>query len=153
MRCCRFCSGHIHRAQFRGSLKLLPQILGQYQASIIGKVLESCRSYLLAIAMAELPGDLHGMLVASELVQETLVKGVEPFGTFQGHTPEELAGWLRRILLNPLANARDDRAFDRGLLTFDEDETGLRAPLTFTSEWKSSLPLPTCMRPDRRNPR
>lgn len=70
----------------------------------IGELLESCRPYLLAIAMAELPGDLNGKLGASDLVQDTLVKGVERFGTFQGRTPEELAGWLRRILLNQLAN-------------------------------------------------
>lgn len=70
----------------------------------IGELLQSCRPYLLAIAMAELPGDLQGKLGTSDLVQETLVKGVERFGTFQGGTPEELAGWLRRILLNQLAN-------------------------------------------------
>lgn len=70
----------------------------------LGPVLERYREYLLAIAMAEMPGALAGKIGASDIVQETLAKGYEHFGTFQGRSPEQLAGWLRQILLNHLAN-------------------------------------------------
>ena len=73
-------------------------------AEHVGRLLNTCRPYLLLIAEAEFPTDLHGKLGASDLVQETLVRGVEHFGTFQGHTQAELHGWLRKILLNHLAN-------------------------------------------------
>src|SRR5262245_28433940 len=70
----------------------------------VGDLLETCRPYLLAIALAELPGELHGKVGASDVVQETLVRGMQGFGEFQGKSPEELARWLRKILLNHLAN-------------------------------------------------
>ena len=70
----------------------------------IGELLETCRPYLLAIALAELPTELHGKLGASDIVQETLVRGMQGFGEFQGRSSEELARWLRKILLNHLAN-------------------------------------------------
>jgi RNA polymerase sigma-70 factor (ECF subfamily) len=70
----------------------------------IGELLDTCRPYLLSIAQSEFPSDLHGKLGASDLVQDTLARGVEHFGTFQGHTQAELHGWLRKILLNHLAN-------------------------------------------------
>lgn len=72
----------------------------------VGELLETCRPYLLSIAHSEFPSDLHGKFGASDLVQETLVRGVEHFPAFQGHTQAELHGWLRRILLNHLANVR-----------------------------------------------
>ena len=75
-------------------------------AGRVGELLDFCRPYLLAIAQAELPSDLHGKVGASDLVQETLARGIEHFDDFRGVSPEELAGWLRRILLNHLANVR-----------------------------------------------
>jgi RNA polymerase sigma-70 factor, ECF subfamily len=78
----------------------------------IGDVLGFCRPYLMAIAQAELPSELHGKIGASDLVQETLTRGIEHFDDFRGLTPEELAGWLRRILLNHLANVR--KAYSTG---------------------------------------
>jgi RNA polymerase sigma-70 factor (ECF subfamily) len=70
------------------------------------KLLEQCRPYLLAIAQAELPTNLQGKIGASDLVQETLARGVERWGTFQGSRPEEFARWLRTILRNQLANVK-----------------------------------------------
>jgi RNA polymerase sigma-70 factor (ECF subfamily) len=63
-----------------------------------------CRPYLLLIANQELQPDLQGKVNPSDLVQETFVKAQENFAQFRGHTEEELRGWLRRILLNTLAN-------------------------------------------------
>lgn len=70
----------------------------------LGELLERYRPYLLAIAMQEMPEALGGKVGASDVVQESLLKGCEQFGTFQGSTAEELSGWLRKILVNQLVN-------------------------------------------------
>ena len=69
-----------------------------------GKILEEFRPYLTAIAMAELPDAMLRKLGASDLVQETILNGFENYASFRGSTKEELAGWLRTILLHVLAN-------------------------------------------------
>jgi RNA polymerase sigma-70 factor (ECF subfamily) len=69
-----------------------------------GDLLDACRPYLLAIANQELPEALHGKVGASDLVQETLVKGLRHFATFRGNSPDELAGWLRQILAHEIRN-------------------------------------------------
>jgi RNA polymerase sigma-70 factor, ECF subfamily len=70
----------------------------------IGRLLESFRPYLAAIAREELPSDLGGKLGASDVVQDTIIKGLERFPQFEGTTREEFARWLRAILRNHLAN-------------------------------------------------
>lgn len=70
----------------------------------IGRLLESFRPYLAAIAREELPSDLGGKLGASDVVQDTIIKGLERFPQFEGATREEFARWLRSILRNHLAN-------------------------------------------------
>jgi RNA polymerase sigma-70 factor (ECF subfamily) len=72
-----------------------------------GPLLEAYRPYLLAIANSELPDGLNGKMGASDVVQDTLVKGLRNFGDFLGGTPDELGGWLRQILLNEIANHVD----------------------------------------------
>lgn len=72
----------------------------------VGRLLEIYRPYLLTIANSELPDGLAGKAAPSDFLQETIVKGFEQFGTFQGSSAEELARWLRQILLNHLANGR-----------------------------------------------
>jgi RNA polymerase sigma-70 factor, ECF subfamily len=70
----------------------------------IGRLLESFRPYLAAIAREEFPSDLGGKLGASDVVQDTIIKGLERFSQFQGTTREEFARWLRAILRHHLAN-------------------------------------------------
>lgn len=70
----------------------------------LAPLLEKYRPYLLAIAMAELPAQLGGKVGASDLVQETILRGYQHFGGFEGHSPEQLTAWLRSILLNYLHN-------------------------------------------------
>lgn len=67
-------------------------------------LLESFRPYLAAIAQAELPSGLAGKVGASDVVQDTIIKGFERYGQFAGTTREEAAGWLRAILRNHIAN-------------------------------------------------
>jgi RNA polymerase sigma-70 factor (ECF subfamily) len=82
----------------------VPIEIGVLSSDELGRLFDEYRTYLLAIALEELPEALRGKLGASDLVQETIVRGFEFAGTFQGKSKEELAGWLRSILLNLLAN-------------------------------------------------
>jgi RNA polymerase sigma-70 factor (ECF subfamily) len=70
----------------------------------LGQALEHCRQYLLLMANEELDGHLRAKIGASDLVQETFLKAQGHFDGFHGETEGELLQWLRRILLNHLAN-------------------------------------------------
>jgi RNA polymerase sigma-70 factor (ECF subfamily) len=70
----------------------------------LGELLESCRDYLLLIAGQELDADLRVKGSASDLVQETFLEAQRDFLQFRGDSEAELLGWLRRLLLNNLAN-------------------------------------------------
>jgi RNA polymerase sigma-70 factor (ECF subfamily) len=69
----------------------------------MGKLLETCRAYLLLVANRELSLDLRAKGGASDLVQETFLDGQRDFSRFQGETEEELLAWLRGILLHKLS--------------------------------------------------
>jgi RNA polymerase sigma-70 factor (ECF subfamily) len=99
-------------------------------AEALGKILDACRGYLLTIASQELDPELQAKGGASDLVQETLLRAVRGFSGFQGDTEAELLAWLRRVLLNNLADfARLYRATDKrqvareiGLASCDSSE-------------------------------
>jgi RNA polymerase sigma-70 factor (ECF subfamily) len=79
-------------------------------AEALGEALEACRGYLLLIARRELGPDLQAKAGASDLVQQTFLEAQRDFDGFHGDTEAELLAWLRRLLLNNLANlARDYR--------------------------------------------
>ena len=80
-------------------------------AKALGDALEACRGYLLTVAQRELDPDLRAKGGASDLVQQTFLEAQRDFARFEGETEAELLAWLRRLLLNNLANfARDYRA-------------------------------------------
>jgi RNA polymerase sigma-70 factor (ECF subfamily) len=80
----------------------------------LGRLLETCRNYLLLVAQQEMHPDLHAKIGASDLVQDTFLEAQRDFGLFDGQTEAELLAWLRRILLNNLANvARQYRNTDK----------------------------------------
>jgi RNA polymerase sigma-70 factor (ECF subfamily) len=80
----------------------------------LGQALEACRGYLILIAQHELAPELQPKGGASDLVQETLMEAFRDFGRFPGATEDELLQWLRRLLLNNLADfARRYRATDK----------------------------------------
>jgi RNA polymerase sigma-70 factor (ECF subfamily) len=70
----------------------------------LGRALESCRGYLLSVAEGELAPELRAKGGASDLVQETLLEAYRDFDRFRGGSEDELLAWLRRLLLNNLAN-------------------------------------------------
>ena len=70
----------------------------------IGGALEACRGYLLGIAERELDADLRAKGGASDLVQDTFLEAQRDFAGFRGETQADLLAWLRRLLLNNLAN-------------------------------------------------
>jgi RNA polymerase sigma-70 factor (ECF subfamily) len=79
-------------------------------AQALGEALEACRGYLLLIAQRELGPDLQAKAGASDLVQQTFLEAQRDFARFQGDEEGEWLAWLRRLLLNNLANfVRDYR--------------------------------------------
>src|SRR5262245_57698411 len=77
--------------------------------------LEPFRKYLRLLAELHLDRRLRGKLDASDVVQQTLLRAYPAFDDLRQREPEVLAGWLRRILANTLADAvkhydRDKRA-------------------------------------------
>jgi RNA polymerase sigma-70 factor (ECF subfamily) len=80
----------------------------------LAQVLEACRGYLLQIAQRELAPDLRAKAGASDLVQDTMLEAQRDFGGFKGTSENELRAWLRRLLLNNVANfTRHYRATDK----------------------------------------
>jgi RNA polymerase sigma-70 factor (ECF subfamily) len=69
-------------------------------------VLEACRDYLLLVANQELDPRLQAKGGASDLVQQTFLEAQRDFARFSGESEAELLAWLRRLLLNNLADFR-----------------------------------------------
>src|SRR5580704_17905215 len=83
----------------------------------LGQVLEACRGYLLLIAQQELDATLQAKGGASDLVQQTFLEAQRDFSGFQGTTHAALLAWMRKLLLNNLANFRRDYQRDKRRVT------------------------------------
>ena len=66
--------------------------------------MESFRNYLRLLARTGVDASLQGKADPSDVVQEVLLKAHQGFDQFRGQTEAELAGWLRQILANTLAD-------------------------------------------------
>lgn len=71
-----------------------------------GRELEAFRQYLLLVANRELDADLRAKEGASDIVQETLLEAHAGLDHFAGRSEGQFRAWLRRILLNNVANLR-----------------------------------------------
>src|SRR5262249_36867943 len=67
-------------------------------------LLESFRNYLRLLARTGVDASLQGKADPSDAVQEGLFKAHQGFHQFRGRTEAEVAGWLRQILTNTLAD-------------------------------------------------
>lgn len=96
----------------------------------LGRSLEDCRRYLLAIAERQLDPDLRAKGGASDLVQETFLEAQRDFAQFQGSSPDELRAWLRQVLNHNLAaftrrfRATSKRAVGREVGMQPDDSSG-----------------------------
>jgi RNA polymerase sigma-70 factor (ECF subfamily) len=72
----------------------------------LGQLLQAFRPYLLSLANQELDAALQGKGGGSDLVQDTFLEAQRDIGKFLGSTEGEFLAWLRKMLLNNLANFR-----------------------------------------------
>jgi RNA polymerase sigma-70 factor (ECF subfamily) len=79
---------------------------GGGSAEALGRLLELCRPYLTLVADQHLSPNLRAKVNPSDLVQDTCLEAHRDFARFTGTTEDDLLAWLRRILLNNLANVR-----------------------------------------------
>ncbi len=75
------------------------------ETSQLGRLLESYRTHLGAIAEGQLDRKIRSRVSPSDIVQETMLEAYRDFGQFRGETEPEFIGWLRKILSNNVARA------------------------------------------------
>lgn len=73
--------------------------------SMLGRLLEVYRGYLLTIANDEIGTDMAPKMAPSDLVQETFLQAYRDFPKFQGGAEYEVRDWLKTILINNLRDA------------------------------------------------
>jgi RNA polymerase sigma-70 factor (ECF subfamily) len=102
-----------------GQTELLLAAARSGELTALGQALEVCRNYLLLVAEKEMDPRLKAKGGASDLVQQTFLEAQKDFERFAGTSEQELLAWLRRLLLNNVANFRrhwvdtDKRRMDR----------------------------------------
>ena len=70
----------------------------------LGRLFESCRSYLNVMARAQMESWMQAKVDASDIVQETMLEAHRDFARFQGQSVGEWLAWLRGILTNNAAD-------------------------------------------------
>jgi RNA polymerase sigma-70 factor (ECF subfamily) len=66
---------------------------------------ERYREYLRLLARLQLPNRLLGLMSASDVAHDTILKAHKKREQFRGQTEAEYRAWLRRILANTIADA------------------------------------------------
>lgn len=66
---------------------------------------DAARGWLRLLAARQLPSRLRPKVAPSDLVQQTVLEAYLGAARFEGHSLEEVYGWLRRILKNNVHDA------------------------------------------------
>lgn len=111
-------------------------------AQSLGRLIDACRNYLLAIANQELPENLRAKIGPSDLVQDSCLEAQQGFTQFSGKSREDLFAWLRGILMFNISNAR------RHYLETGKRQAGLEVSLNDAKKqeekpWQLSAGLPS----------
>ena len=72
--------------------------------SSLGQLLQGYRDYLSLLADEELGSAIKVKASVSDLVQDSFLEAKRDFGQYAGQSTEEFQAWLRRLLLNNVAN-------------------------------------------------
>jgi RNA polymerase sigma-70 factor (ECF subfamily) len=107
----------------------------------LGRLLDTCRRYLLLVANAELTPRIWPKVAPSDIVQDTLLEAGRDFPAFHGATAEELLGWVRQMLRHNVANVH--RHFDREKRQVDREvrlEDGAADALLHNAHDRSETP-------------
>ena len=94
------------RANLSGEMSRWLDAARQGSPEALGRALEACRPYLVRVAARGIPAHLRAKLEPADAVQEAFLHAQRAFAGFPGRTEADLLAWLRRILLNALANQR-----------------------------------------------
>jgi RNA polymerase sigma-70 factor (ECF subfamily) len=82
----------------------LPDLVRLAGDPALGRRLEAHRGYLTVLARTQIGRRLQGKADPADVVQETFLQAVRSFAQFRGSSDQELAGWLRQILVSRLAS-------------------------------------------------
>lgn len=93
------------QAAVESSLRGLIASARQGCPTALGRMFETLRMQLVALADQELPDALRAKLGPSDVVQETALDMQRDFDRFRGTTAEECFAWLRSILRNNVVDA------------------------------------------------
>jgi RNA polymerase sigma-70 factor, ECF subfamily len=83
------------------------ELLSQARAGsrdALGRLFERSRGYLLIVAHQEHDFRLHAKTSPSDLVQDTFFEAQRDFVAFRGTSEADFLAWMRRLLLNNIAN-------------------------------------------------
>jgi RNA polymerase sigma-70 factor (ECF subfamily) len=97
----------LHHSQLHHSEDVAAALLLAAQAgsnSSLGQLLQGYKEYLNLLADEELGSAIKVKASASDLVQDSFLEAKRDFGQFAGRSTEEFQAWLRRLLLNNVAN-------------------------------------------------
>lgn len=99
---------HLFSSPSYGHLERLLRQARDGSESSLGEVLQSFRNYLLLLADDELGNEVKVKVSPSDVVQDSFLEARQDFARFAGSTPEQFHAWIRRILLNNIANVLRD---------------------------------------------
>lgn len=117
--------------------------LDRGKRSLLNKSLESTRRYLLKIANSEISDNLRAKEGPSDVVQETLLEAFRDFSQFRGESPEELQGWLRRILLNNIDRIADYYRAQKRAVAREVSAGSFQAMNDYVDSLAAEVPTPS----------